>query len=58
MITREELERDRQDIQAQLNRLQGAMSYVQQKIAALDKLEEKKATDESAAVTAPTGEPA
>lgn len=38
MITREELEHDRQDVINQLNRLQGALAYVNQKISALDKV--------------------
>ena len=49
MITHEELERDRQDVINQLNRLQGALSYVNQKIAAMDKLkkeEEEKEEEE------------
>jgi len=39
-MTREELERDRDGLMSNVQQMQGALQYVLQKIAALDKLEE------------------
>ena len=41
-VTKEELLRDKDQIIAQLQQLQGALAYVQQKIAAIEKLDEGK----------------
>ena len=40
-MTREELEKDRDQIVAQMQQLQGMLTYVQQKLAALDKLKKE-----------------
>lgn len=42
ILTREELEHDRQDMIVQMNRLQGALAYLNQKIMALDKLKKQE----------------
>ena len=39
-MNREELERDHDAIVAQIQQMQGALQYVMQKLAALDKLKE------------------